>query len=251
MTPTLEEIDTTAIDAAMREMSRRTGISRPDIMRAEGAAILDKCILWTKMATIGKITANAALRARRTVNADGSVYLAAKSGNIYVRTNHHILAGSFNPRTNTGKVGRTSGRPLGRSLASAARSTLARARELTKENNDGARQARGLAVQSWVQIADAARMPIQATAKVSTARSARSRTGIFYRNGSASETVSKNNYQIRMVNTLPYNIKIGMGGMFNRAMAGRVKYFENNLRRGVFENMQAVAARYPGLRAVA
>lgn len=251
MTPTVE-IDTTDIDAAMREMVRLTGLSRKEIMRNEGAAILDRCILWTRMATVAKITGNAAMRARRRVNGDTATMTHGGILWVYSRkSNRHLRAGQFNPQTNIGSVNATHhGRRLGGSLVAAASSALSTARSLTRELTRDSKQARGLAVQSWVQIADSVELPIRGTAKVRTARGARASNGVFYRNGYGDENVSDTAYQIRMVNVLPYNNKIGMAGMFGRAMSGRVKYFENNLRRGVFDSMQTVASRYPGLRAI-
>lgn len=109
--------------------------------------------------------------------------------------------------------------------------------------------ARGLSKQSWVRLAAAAGLNnIKAPAYV---HKAKPRSGKTY-NGNARVKRDKrpSKYAIFFENRQPTvaNDRAGKGRRaLGIAISGRQKYFERNLKDGVFKNLASVAKAYPGL----
>jgi hypothetical protein len=106
-------------------------------------------------------------------------------------------------------------------------------------------RSRGLAKKSWFLLAVHSGLRVAAPGFVQKAQPT---TGKSYpQNYSATEIkMKKNLYRLEMMNAQPTVQGTGKRAL-SRAIAGRIRYFEQNLRRGVFKDAAAVARAYPGL----
>jgi hypothetical protein len=251
MKPTLE-LNTNRFNAMTRQLARATGIELRVVMRNEAAKVLDKCIEKTKIATLGKIEKSSIMAARGRVNAAGHQWLT-KEGLLWIhseRTGKDRVGGQITLSSGNGQViPNRHGRRLGQSMLARAANAISLYASALAQERPARIAARGLAVQSWVQAADAIQLDIVTTNKVIIARKAVARNGIYYRNGNAAEREQGKAHVITLTNTLPYNDKIRMGAILRAAIGGRVGYMRNNVNNGVFKSMSSIAAAYPGLRA--
>lgn len=109
------------------------------------------------------------------------------------------------------------------------------------------KRARGLAKQSWFKLATEVGLRITAPSFV---QKALPRSGKAHpENASARRFRARGRWAIEFTNSQPTATNEFVGGRraLARAMTGRVKYFEQNLRRGVFGSIKQISARYPGL----
>jgi len=65
--------------------------------------------------------------------------------------------------------------------------------------------------------------------------------------GKASRKKSADGFSITMTNSSIASMKKDAAGILERTVAGRVKYFEKNLEKGVFDSMKNVERAYPNL----
>lgn len=122
-----------------------------------------------------------------------------------------------------------------------------------------AKKTIGLGRQSVVQIADRLGINLNkvrgggnlSARGIQKARDALASNGYRYSNGSGAEYKQGSRYFIELLNNYPRNQKIGMDATLAGVIAGRVKYFENNMERGVFLAQAKTAAAYPWLKVAA
>jgi len=121
---------------------------------------------------------------------------------------------------------------------------------ISRQKKEGLRRkmrARGLSKQSWLKLADEVGLRVAAPAFVSKAlpRDGKSHP----ENARASRVRTKGRWAIYFENSQPTvnNPFVGGRRAIARALQGRIRYFEQNLRRGVFSELKQIAARYPGL----
>ena len=100
---------------------------------------------------------------------------------------------------------------------------------------------RGLSKESWLKLAKAAGFDVKAPAYVQKISSNHPENASFTR------TESDSSVKLSFKNSQPTIQKIGGQRILKRAVAGRVKYFQKNLEKGVFESIDKVAKAYPGL----
>jgi hypothetical protein len=105
-------------------------------------------------------------------------------------------------------------------------------------------KARGLARQAWVQIADSMGRKIDAPAYVLGAIPA---SGIRPRNGRSIEEGTGARYTITLFNESPLARYTGAEFALKLAMLGRVRAFENALRKKLFDDARFVARQYKGI----
>ncbi len=101
----------------------------------------------------------------------------------------------------------------------------------------------GLARQSWVQIGEAMRLNLTGLADGEDAIAARA----LYNNGRANEKEGKGTYQATLTNSLPYGRRAGLDAIMARAINKRTAVFAQNLKKGVFQDVDKVLAKYPGI----
>ena len=123
--------------------------------------------------------------------------------------------------------------------------------ELAKRLPAGLR-AIGLARQSVVQSADSLGInleQVQAGAisgsDIAKARSAVPSSGVRYQNGTGKQTKGLGQFTIEVTNSYPYNAKMKMDVALSGVISSRVGFYERNITRGVFQNLQAVEKAYP------
>lgn len=122
-----------------------------------------------------------------------------------------------------------------------------------------AKRTIGLGRQSVVQIADRLGIDLNkvkgggnlSARAIQKARDALASTGYRYTNGTGAEYRQGSRYFIELLNTYPRNTKTGMDATLAGVISGRVKYFENNMERGVFLAQSRVAQKYPWLQVAA
>lgn len=121
-----------------------------------------------------------------------------------------------------------------------------------------AEQAAGLARQSWVQMADDLGIILEdipgagaSSAAIAKARKAIASDGKTYANGiGTSEYEANKSFVATLTNRLPYWPKIALDSVLLSVIAGRTKYFEQNVARAVFASHAETVRAYPWLKLV-
>jgi hypothetical protein len=114
--------------------------------------------------------------------------------------------------------------------------------------------ARGLSAQSWYLLAQQIGQKVEATNYVKAALpTKRYAAAAVQNNVSFSRNTNKAGiYSLEITNKMPilrFNPPKGLAALFS-AIAGRIRYFKDNLRTGVFNDAKAVAAKYGGIKVV-
>lgn len=104
--------------------------------------------------------------------------------------------------------------------------------------------ARGLLKKVWVQIAGKLGMAIDGVPAYVERSAAPS--GDYPEDAVAGEKGQGSKYSIDGASYRVYDPRIV--GAFARAMNGRASFFRANLRKGVFQKAEQIAAKYPGLK---
>lgn len=116
------------------------------------------------------------------------------------------------------------------------------------------RRAIGLARQSWVQIADSLGIKLEAVkgggnlsaAGLAKARAAIAANGRRYANGLSRQERGAR-ATLTLINRYPGGRKMGMDRTLAGVLIGRARFFQQNLRRGVFSSIAHTARAYPYL----
>ncbi len=219
----VSSVDTRQFNQMCRQFAKEVNVPLPAVLKAEVGKVLETAVKYTASAKVSKITkryedfvpmgqdAYSPKRIRRFGNLIGPNL-------IYYMQNRY-------PRELWSRL-------------------LARRRELIARK----RAARGLAKQSWLQLADALGVPISVPGYVNTAIPS---TGQTYKNVSVSEKATDKGAEISISNAQPTINAIGGAGILQRATDGRSKYFYENMKRGVFNSLKEVARAYPGMKIAA
>jgi hypothetical protein len=105
--------------------------------------------------------------------------------------------------------------------------------------------ARGLAKRSWLELARLLGVAISAPGFVQIARRPSGSGGA--ENVEVRRNHGSSGYGLQIANHSPLNQWSDARQSFFAAVAGRRKFYEQNLRRRVFDNLRSVAKKYPGL----
>lgn len=105
--------------------------------------------------------------------------------------------------------------------------------------------ARGLAKQAFLALAEKIGFDISAPGFV---RSARTPNHTNAENVDAKRTSAEGKYTLAIAQSSPLNRWAGSRAAFYGAVVGRRKFFEQNLKRGVFSELTKIAAKYPGIK---
>lgn len=114
---------------------------------------------------------------------------------------------------------------------------------------DAALRARGLARNSWLQIAQKLGITLNSVVGGQQVAAARPSSGASYQpgNGSARYEGPKQLYY-ELANSYPFrHFKIDGAQILSWAIQGEMGYFRNNLKHGVFADLQAIAKKYKGI----
>lgn len=108
-------------------------------------------------------------------------------------------------------------------------------------------RARGLAAKSFAKIARKLGLNIKIAGYIERALAS---TGVEYDDVSASKEKTSSKIRIDFVNAQPTANLTRVGGQraLDRAVAGRMKFFERNIQHQVFNEVQKIARAYPGIK---
>lgn len=114
---------------------------------------------------------------------------------------------------------------------------------------DAALRARGLARNSWLQIAQKLGITLNNIAGGQQVSAARPSSGASYQPGSGSARYEgPKQLYYELANSYPFSrFKIPAASIFSQAIQGELGYFRNNLRHGVFSDLQSIAKKYKGI----
>jgi hypothetical protein len=263
-------IDASAVmrsySSALRRLSDLTGKPQMEVLRGEAGIILKACMARTKVATDAKITRRAKISAyrfsRRQVGNDptankgatpigfGSINLglrAGREGMVWYRTKNNKWQPVYGPGFSKGFHMLSKDWPKVGPMVDLYRRAL-------PNDVEAGKRAAGLARQSWLQIADALRINLNAVPGALSqeglmkARRALAQSGKYYVNGVGYELGTRERAQLQLINSLPYGIAIGMDKTLLGVIAGRAKYFERSYAAGAFDSARRVARAYPWMR---
>ena len=84
---------------------------------------------------------------------------------------------------------------------------------------------------------------------IAKARAALASNGRSYINGVGTPAYVENkSFVATMKNSLPYNVKAGLDRVLVSTLAGRAKFFQQNVARGVFASQAETVKKYPWLK---
>lgn len=204
----------------MRELSRLSGISFQEIIRAETQSILEAASKKTQAAQVKLIEANVRNKPVRTVN--GKAYLT-KTGP------------GFAP-----PAGWSPSAPNGWRLPDAIWTAV---QAQIKASITRRKAARGLSKKSWQQAAQSLGIDIAVPAYVAKATTPK---GDYPENATGSEKTEGRGFFIEVTNSRTYSPSVV--DSIRAAMRGRTNFFKKNMKLGVFQKTSEIAAKYPGLK---
>jgi hypothetical protein len=205
------DIDTTNFNRAIQQIAKYSGADLVTVVESEAQAVLTKAAGFTKSASASRIRENH--NRQKATRAD-----VGNGSKLYFLDNRY-------PNPMWSRLKRARAASLKRKLA-----------------------ARGLAKQSWAQLAYLAGLSITVPAYVLKAVASTGRT--YPENVTASRLRKGRAFGIFFENAQPTANLAYVGGprAVQRAINGRVKFFARNMEKGVFTSLRKIAAAYPGLR---
>lgn len=109
--------------------------------------------------------------------------------------------------------------------------------------------ARGLARNSWLQIAQKLGITLSRVAGGEQVARARPSTGTAYQPGGGSKVEGPAQLYYEISNSYPFSkYKIDGATILSRSIQGELGYFHTNLAKGVFDDLGAIFKKYPGFR---
>lgn len=252
-------IDTSGFRRAIGGLLQFTGLSLRHIIRAEVGSILKACVGDTKVASAQQADLRSRLKLIRGLGltqapnkGDVSVnagWRPAPYGRVWIRTSSQrkfamARDGSF--RLTANRFG-----PAWQARITAATESV---RSQIARWIKAGRRAIGLSRQSWVQIADDAGIALEAVpggrvsaSAIAKARGAIASDGARYPNGQSRQYSSNREFVIELINRLPWGRKIALDAILIKNINARARFFDQNVRRGVFDRLRTIARAYPGL----
>ena len=228
-------IDASNLVFAMREMQQRLGLPTiQPIVENEVRAILSKAIQLTKKGSVKKI--------RESVY--GRIPQKKMPGRKVSQPGTGKQKRRIRATDNSGWITTPDGRKWQRSwtIPDDAWSDLME----SKKEDFGEKKARiGLAAQTWLQIAQDLQLQVDAQKRVVNAKVG----GAIkrHRASGVKEKSDEHDFVIYIAYDNPIGRYAGARSALTKAINGRVGFFRNNVRRGVFDNLSEVAKKYPGL----
>lgn len=216
-----EKVNTAAFNGMCRTGARMSAVPHAAFVENEVAKILEMAIKLTPTLKVGK------LRARYA-----SATFTTQPGSIYTPKHPSPGRGAFVKYYLRNRYPNA----LWNAISQRRREKLRRILG-----------ARGLSAKSWVKIADKLGLPIKVAAFI---RKAIAQTQREYDDVSASSQKSNSKIWIHFVNSQPTVNEPRVGGAraLRTAVAGRVKFFERNIRLRVFNHIEKIARAYPGIK---
>ncbi len=82
---------------------------------------------------------------------------------------------------------------------------------------------------------------------IEKAKGAVASNGSQYKNGTGAQVGDDVRTSLTITNTLPHNVKIGMGSSLLIIISGRAKFIEQSYKRGAFDSIRNTAKQFPNL----
>ena len=224
MASQLTRVDTTKFNAMLARLSKLSGASYEKVIKAETGKVLEAAIKFTPALQIQKVRSrydNATFTTQRATIYSPKHPRAGRSGNLKYF--------------------------LGNRYPNALWSAISKRR---KERLLKILAARGLSKRGWYKIAQALGIQIAVPGYVTKATPS---TGREYDDVSAKTVTTKRGAGVTIINAQPTANLDRVGGVraLKRAIDGRVKYFQENVRREVFNDIKQIARAYPGMKVAA
>jgi hypothetical protein len=250
------EVDVTGFVRVCSELSRLSGKDFAAVLMPQVAAVLKSCIRGTPTRNRGDIAKRISKQGGFIQFADGTTIATwKKAGHAEMFLDDSTFAQYANrwpknspkPNIDGGKSWHAMNDPNRHWSPErwAKFQTYEGMRvRLMKERYQAILAARGLAKKTWMQIADALGLDVQAAGYV---RNARYR-GREFVEGFATKIVQQSSYIIEMVNSNPLVCgKLDGNAIIARALAAREKAFDYDMTNGVFDDIKRRVQRYPGI----
>lgn len=268
------------LSRAFHAIARSARVTGEAVLRGEAGIILKACAGRTKVATQAKADLRSARRVLGKSGLDLTGAAGTKPGDITVNAGERGPFGRVWVKTrstrelvdrDTGKLGRGRFRLAGQiskgnftfkptryhwkkgtwiDIVEAASDVASQMRKAIPAG----RRAIGLARQSWVQIADSLGIRLEtvrgggnlSAAGLAKARAAIAANGRRYANGLSRQERGAR-ATLTLINRYPGGRKMGMDRTLAGVLIGRARFFQQNLRRGVFSSIAHTARAYPYL----
>lgn len=251
------------LSASFRTLAKLQGFSEATVVRGEVAVILKTCVQRTKVAKADAVT----MRTRNRVLRDMGYTQGDGPGSVTINSGVRGFAGRIWWRTRNNRF------QLAGQMADSGQQYMPNHRHFSEKDwfdiedavHDYAAAMKrdlplalgsaNLARQSWVQMADDLGLILEdfpggaSAAAIAKARRSIASNGRTYRNGIGTEQYEANkSYVATMVNQLPYWPKIQLDTILAAVLAGRAKFYEQNVARGVFASHAETVRAYPWLK---
>jgi len=260
------------LSGAFNAIARNARVAGEQVLRGEAGIILKACAGRTKVSTQKKADQRSALRVLNKGGLDLTGSGGTTPGDITVNAGWRGAFGKVwvrSPanRRGTGRPFRLAGQINKTSFAFKPEryhwktgawidivETAADVAYQMRKAIPAGRKAIGLARQSWVQIADSLGIRLESVqgggslsaAGLAKARAAIAATGRRYTNGLSRQERGAR-ASITLINRYPRGRKMGMDRTLAGVLIGRVRFFQQNMRRGVFSSIANTARAYPYL----
>ena len=221
MAQQLARVDTRAFNAMLSRLSKLSGTSYERVIKSEVGKILEATVKFTP-----------ALQVQRTRARHDSATFTTQPASIYT------------PKHSRGSRSGNIKYCLGNRYPDVLWSAISTRRKQRLLKILG---ARGLSKKSWWKIAQKLGIQIAVPGFVTKATAS---TGRDYDDVDAKSVSSRRSAGVTISNAQPTaNLdRVGGGRALKRAIAGRVKFFQENVRREVFKDVKQIARAYPGMK---
>lgn len=229
MTASTFRVDTTKFNAMLAQLSSKVaGANYADVVAAEVGKVLEATIKYTPALKVEKVRQRYD-SAEYTQQLPSLYTPTSKSGQRYRSKVKLSKSGAIKYY-------------LGNRYPAQLWARIAAAR---KKRLQRVLRARGLAKRSWLALAEQLGLSIKAPQYVARAQAV---TGKTYQDTSVKAVANRKQAYVTLTNSQPTVNAIGGGRALQRAIDGRVKYFERSVQLRVFDDMKKVAKQYPGIR---
>lgn len=272
---TFDPAELDKLPRAFRTIAKAARVSGENVLQGMAGVILKTCAGATPVATQAKSKIRAQTQLIRDLGLTGgkksgvfdivTINAGAKAafGRVFLRTTtgrwRRTHDANFTPVAGMPSTGR---KKRGDHYSEYEWGVLKSALQAVRAQVGAARAAGvktiGLARQSWIQIADALGIRLEtvrgggrlSSSAIAKARGAMSYRGRKFINGLATRARNQAGTMLTLINRYPGGRKEGLGldRIINGALLGQARYFDQNLRRGVFSSVAKTAKAYPFLQ---
>jgi hypothetical protein len=216
------KVDTSQYGAMCRELAKACDVPPEEALTKETGKVLEQAVKNTKAADTSKIKS-------RFDQAKFSLQ----------------PAGLYSPRRKARRHPRRGGKILYNLSYRYPNSLWGAIQTARRADLQRILKARGLAKRSWYEIAEKLGIKIEVPGYVKNAIAS---TGRTYEDVIGEKIHEAASARIHIENSQPTVNLIGGEEALQKAIDGRVSFFLNNLQRDVFQHLEQIVRKYPGIR---